>query len=97
MESLSGPQNFAKIKAAILYSHRIQLSDFETKEANKENLSVEASRQARLRSFAANKELLLADSMMVLPDELSDDDSKESDGEQKPDPEQLNQIDLTAF
>lgn len=47
-ETFSGPKNFATMKSAIMELQKQELINFENKEARKENISVEASRKARL-------------------------------------------------
>lgn len=58
-----------------------ELAFFESSMAGREGVSVEAFRAQREAALKLNKEMLQPDRIMVLADELSDDDSKESDAE----------------
>ena len=78
-EASSGEENFEKLKNFILKNQKQQLLKFNTQEAQREGKTVEEVIIERERMFNQNKDLLLCDKVMILPDEISDDDSKESD------------------
>ena len=71
------------MKAFIIKNQKQQLLKFETEQAKKEGKGVDESRSEREIIFRENKDLLKCDKIMILPDELSDDDSKGSDTDQE--------------
>lgn len=80
-QAFSGRDKFAQIKAYVIDTQRKDRLTFESKEAIAQKVSLDESRQRRKETLQASRDNLKPDRVMVLPDEISDDDSKESDTE----------------